>query len=109
VILALERVRWSLKHDLLVPALVVMGLWVTGAISTPDQAVEAARHAPCFTSSPEMASADGWHAQLAGARWVVHKQIYRIPFLRLKLEGTGSAVFDAETGRITDCSVGVND
>jgi len=121
VILALERVRWSLPHDLLLPALVVIGLWITGAffyaehtfpggaISTPDKAIEAARHAPCFTHSPEMASADGWHAQLADSRWVVRKQIYRFPLLRLKLEGWGSAVFDAETGRITDCSIGVND
>ncbi len=121
MILALERVQWSLPRDLLVPALVVIGLWITGAvfyaehtfvggaISTPDEAIEAARRAPCFTHSPEMASADGWHAQLADSRWVVRKQIYRFPFLRLKLEGSGSAVFDAETGRITECSIGVDD
>ena len=121
MILALERVQWSFKHDLIVPCFIVVGLWVVGAIyytqhtfaggaiSTPQQAIAAARRAPCIAQSAEMADADGWRAELRGERWIAHKEFYRVPILRLRVESLASAVFDARTGHMIECRFGVAD
>jgi len=121
VILALERVQWSFKHDLIVPGLVIVGLWLAGAvyytqhtyaggaISTPEQAIEAARHSPCIAQTDELAKSDSWHADLTGDLWIAHKQVYRIPLFRLNLEGFADVEFDAKTGRIITCRTGAVD
>ena len=116
MILALERVQWSFKHDLIVPGLIIVGLWLAGAVYYAQHTYAVARFPPLkgmgastrrHRESDELAKSDSWHADLTGDLWIAHKQVYRIPLLRLNLEGFADVEFDAKTGRIITCRTGV--
>jgi len=102
----------SIRHDVVIPVLVIVGLWITaawyyhlntypdGAIKTPDQAVAAIRQ-KCGGMVPTDLMNRRMRAKLQDGKWFTYLPL--IDYSRLRTYGALIGAVDAKTGEVTDC------
>ena len=102
----------SIRHDVAIPALVIVGLWMTaawyyhmntfpgGVIETPDQAVAAIRQ-KCGGPNPPDWMNGHMRTTLKDGKWFASLKL--IDYSRLRIYGTFIGAVDAQTGQVTDC------
>ena len=116
--LARWRFPFSIRHDVVIPALVVIGLWATaawsygmnmyagGAAATPGQAIAIMKQR-CGRFVPPEALNHPFTARLKDGAWLVSADLRE--HLWSRTDRTFSGIVDAETGRILTCDTGVID
>ena len=116
--LAAWRFPVSIRHDVVIPALIVLGLWATGAwyyhlntfsggaIATPDQAIEVAKRI-CGQRADPIWQGQRMRAHLKNGFWFVDSQVY--DYTRLRTAGIFASAIDAQTGQVRECRIGVID
>jgi hypothetical protein len=108
--------RWrfpvSIRHDVVIPALVVAGLWATaawyyhintypgGAVTTPDQAVVAIRQKCGGQNAPDWMRRR-MRTELRDGTW--YARLNLIDYRRLHIYGVFLGAVDAKTGQVRDC------
>ncbi|HEX4860128.1 MAG TPA: hypothetical protein VFV07_02755 [Rhizomicrobium sp.] len=108
--------RWrfpvSIRHDVVIPALVVIGLWIVaawyygmntyagGVVATPDQAVAAIKQRCGGHNAPDWMN---WRmrTKLKNETWFTYLKL--IDYHRLHTYGVFWAAVDAKTGQVQDC------
>jgi hypothetical protein len=113
------RFPLSVRHDLIIPGLVIIGLWIVaawyygmntypgGVVSNPDMAIAAAKHAPCIAVNSYALQSNAWQANLRGDVWYAHTD-FREHFWQ-NSDGFASVSLDARSGRVIDCRSGATD
>jgi hypothetical protein len=114
--------RWrfpvSIRHDLVIPALVVIGLWATaawyygmntyagGAASTPDQAIAIMKQR-CGRFAPVELLNHPFTARLRNGAWFVSADLREHPWSRP--DAIFSGIVEAQTGEVPTCHMGAID
>jgi len=115
--LAAWRFPVSIRHDVLIPVAVVLGLWGTaawyysantyagGAVSTPDQAIAAMKRICGARADPALLRYK-IRAWLNGDTWFVKSDLR--DYVWQHTDGNFSAIIDARTGKVRSCYVGAS-